>query len=596
MDEFTSTAIAAAAVIIVAIIFVNAFSAKDPVLPNIDIPLEKYEAEDCIDAPVKEKMDLVLTDRPGKLQCYDPATMQHLGEVELMNRERVNQIVASARVAQKDWAKSSFGERRAVLRAINDYYLNHVDDICRVAVRDTGKTKLGAVLGEITPTCEKIRWVLNSGEDLLRTETRGGQGMMTVHKSAFVEYEPLGVLGVLAPFNYVGHNLLNHIISGLFTGNAVVCKVSEYTSWSADFLVRPVHAALKAAGYSPDLVQVVTGMAEAGSALVESGVDKVIFTGSDRVGKLVMKAASEKLTPVVLELGGKDPFIVCEDVDLEWLLPTALRGVFQNAGQNCIGVERIFIHESIHDKFVEMAKAKVLQMRQGVPLKAASIGETVDIGAMTMPGSLEHIQSLVDDAVARGAKLVCGGKINESLKPGLFFEPTIITGVTSEMRIAQEEVFGPVMAIRAWSNEEDLLDEVNDCPYALGSSVFSADVSRAKRIAKGVRAGMVNINDFGINYLCQSLPFGGRACSGFNKFAGPEGLRACCNVKAVTADRIPGVKTTLPEPFIYPTANTSHETAAHLVGMAYDPSWTNKVMSTISLVKGLVFPQKQKTA
>lgn len=565
----------------------------DPKLPKIRVELKEYERKDMIDAPVKEAMELFLPERPGKLQCYDPCTAQHLGEVEMMPPNRVIEIVNSAREAQKRWATTSFGLRRAVLQTILDYYVSHQDDIVRVCIRDTGKTKLGAVLGEITPTCEKIRWILNDGEKILRPEIRGGQGLMSVHKSAIVEYEPLGVLGVLAPFNYVGHNLLNHIISGLFSGNAVVCKVSEYTSWSADFLLRPVHQALQVAGHSPNLVQVVTGMAETGAALVKSGVDKIIFTGSDKVGKLVMKSAAEHLTPVVLELGGKDPFIICEDIDLEWILPTALRGVFQNAGQNCIGIERIFVHKNVHDRFVELALNRVRLIKQGIPLKAATHGYSVDVGAMTMPNSLKHIKSLIDDAVSKGAKLLIGGKPNEKLKPGIFFEPTIIIGITSDMRIAKEEVFGPVMAIRSWSTEEELLREVNNCPYALGSSIFSKDITRARRIAKQVKAGMANINDFGINYMCQSLPFGGTKNSGFAKFAGIEGLRACCNVKAMTMDRIPGVKTSLPEAFVYPTTNASHETAMHIVALAYDASLINKFCAIVGLLKGLLKPKKQ---
>eukprot|EP00514_Thraustochytrium_sp_LLF1b_P010360 CAMPEP_0184553212 /NCGR_PEP_ID=MMETSP0199_2-20130426/31311_1 /TAXON_ID=1112570 /ORGANISM="Thraustochytrium sp., Strain LLF1b" /LENGTH=599 /DNA_ID=CAMNT_0026948901 /DNA_START=170 /DNA_END=1969 /DNA_ORIENTATION=- len=599
MDETTLALGGLVAGLVLCVVWL-VFRRSDPVLKEVEVPLHPFEQKDVIDAPVKESMELVLPDRPGKLQCYDPCTMQHLGEVEMMTKSRVDEVVAKARSAQKQWATSTFGERRAVLRAIQDYYLRHAEDICRVCCRDTGKTLLGAMLGEITPTCEKIRWMIQNGEAILKPEYRGGGGLMTIHKSARVEYEPLGVLGVLAPFNYVGHNLLNHIVSGIFSGNGVVCKVSEFTSWSADYLLRPVRQALENAGYSGELVQIVTGMAEAGAALTESAVDKVIFTGSDRVGRLVMQGAAKRLTPVVLELGGKDPFIVCDDVDLGSVMPTALRGVFQNCGQNCIGIERIFVHESLHDRFVEMAFEKVSQMRQGVPLVEASKGGVVDVGAMTMPTALDAIQALVDDAVCLGAKLVIGGKRNAALAPGQFYMPTILTGITSKMRIAQEEVFGPVMAIRSWRTEEDLIEAVNDCNYALGSSIFSRDTKRANRIAKKVRAGMANINDFGINYLCQSLPFGGRGCSGFDKFAGPEGLRACCLVKAVTDDKFPGVHTSLPGPFQYPTSVDSHVVAKHLLGLAYNPAWAARLSALIRMLKGIIAPvrsaAKPKTA
>mmetsp|Transcript_2245 Transcript_2245/g.3150 ORF Transcript_2245/g.3150 Transcript_2245/m.3150 type:complete len:591 (-) Transcript_2245:4159-5931(-) len=558
-------------------------------LPKIKITLTDYESKSVINAPVRPEMTLVTDEEPDRLQCYDPATAEYLGSVENMNKERVDEIVEKAKVAQIEWAKSSFETRRAVMRAILEYYVENQKDICRVSVRDSGKTMLGAVLGEITPTCEKLRWIIAEGEKILRTEYRGGNGLLTMHKSARVEFHPLGVLGVLAPFNYPCHNLMNHIISGLFSGNAVVSKVSEYTSWSADFYLRPVRQALVSAGYSPDLVAVVTGVGPTGAALVESNVNKIIFTGSDKIGKLVMQGAAKKLTPVVLELGGKDPFVVCNDVDLNWLKDTALRGVFQNNGQNCIGIERLFVEEKAFQPFVDIVSPIIKNLRQGIPLQG---GGKYDLGAMTMPRQIEHIESLIHDAVSKGATLVCGGKRNDSLKPGIFFEPTLLTGVTPDMRIATEEVFGPVMVVIQWKTEEELLSFVNNCPYGLGSSVFSEDKGRARRLVAGIHAGMSNVNDFGVNYLCQSLPFGGVKCSGFGRFAGVEGLRACCYPKSITEDRFPGVKTSIPKPWCYPTADTAPEIAGDLVGLAFGQGIYKKASSAASLVLGLVTATK----
>eukprot|EP01063_Lacrimia_lanifica_P019642 TRINITY_DN27101_c0_g1_i1.p1 TRINITY_DN27101_c0_g1~~TRINITY_DN27101_c0_g1_i1.p1 ORF type:complete len:600 (+),score=252.24 TRINITY_DN27101_c0_g1_i1:49-1848(+) len=556
----------------------------DKVLPQITIELKGHEKKDVIDAKVVPDMPFVIPSEPGRMQCYDPCTAQHLGSVELMSKARVDEIVAKAHVAQKQWAKSTFSERRSVLNAILDYYIRHTDDVVRVSVRDSGKTRLGAVLGEITPTLEKLRWTISAGEDILKTEYRGNHGLLTLHKSARVEWHPVGVLGVLAPFNYPCHNILNHVISGLMAGDGVVTKVSEHTSWSADFYLRPIHAALKSAGYSPDLVSVVTGLGETGAALVSSKVNKVIFTGSDRVGKMVMKGASENLTPVVLELGGKDPFIVCKDVDLDWITPTALRGVFQNCGQNCIGIERIFVEEPLFDQFVKRMEAEIMRIRQGVPLANE---KELDLGASTMPSQIPHIQRLIDDAVAKGAKLVCGGKRNKALLPGNFYEPTLITGITKDMLIAEEEVFGPVMAVSKWSSEDDLMNKVNDCPYGLGSSVFSADTKRAERLMERVSAGMGNINDFGINYLCQSLPFGGVKASGFGRFAGKEGLQACCYPKSITTDAFPGAKTSIPKPWCYPTADCGSHIAADLLKMAYAPAMGARAAALVGFLKGL---------
>jgi acyl-CoA reductase-like NAD-dependent aldehyde dehydrogenase len=368
-------------------------------------------------------------------------------------------------------------------------------------------TELDALLGEVLTTCEKIRCICSEGEGWLRSSSRK-PGPLMVHKSAYVEYSPLGVLGVIAPWNYPFHNVYNHIVSGIFAGNAVVSKVSEYTSWSSRYFGAIMSAALVACGHSPDLCATVTGFGEAGAALVASpGVAKIIFTGSPGVGKAVMAGAAPHLKPVVLELGGKDPMVLCEDVNVLAILPMAMRGVYQNCGQNCCGIERIYAYEGVYEAFCAAALANVRQLRQGPPLGDAP----VDCGAMVMPAQLSIVQALVDDAVQRGARLLAGGKRNAAHPNGLFYEPTILAGVTHEMRIAREEVFGPVMCILRVPGNDDAaaVRMVNDCAYGLGSSVFSGNQKRAIRIAEQLRCGMATVNDFGVNYLVQALPFGG---------------------------------------------------------------------------------------
>jgi len=205
-----------------------------------------------------------------------------------------------------------------------------------------------------------------------------------------------------------------------------------------------------------------------------------------------------------------------------------------------------------------------------------------------MPGQIEICQTLCDDAIKSGAKLLLGGHVNEKLRPGLFFEPTILTDVTAQMRIAQEEVFGPIMTIQAFEKEEELLANVNNCPFGLGSSVFCNDRTRALRIAEGIKAGMCNINDFGVNYLVQSLPFGGVKSSGFGRFAGPEGLRACCYEKSITEDFVSFIQTSIPEPLAYPVASNAPGIANSLIHLAYGDGIFGKIGGLISLVRGLM--------
>ncbi|GIL95004.1 hypothetical protein Vretimale_1119 [Volvox reticuliferus] len=359
---------------------------------------------------------------------------------------------------------------------------------------------------------------------------------MSFYKAARVEYVPVGVVGAIVPWNYPFHNVLNPLTAALFAGNALVIKVSEHASWSTGYYGRMIEAALEAAGAPADLVQIVTGYGEAGNALVTGGVDKVIFVGSTQVGKLVMRAAAETLTPVVLELGGKDAFIVTEDADLNAVIQISLKAAYLNCGQNCAGGERFFVHDKVYDKFLEEVVPLIRNLRQGNPLGP----EPVDCGAMCMPGLAEKVHGLVEDAVARGARLLAGGKLRSALEAGgQFYPPTLLADVRPGMKIWEEEVFGPVMSVVRWSADDEVVELANDCSFGLGSSVFAGSQRRARDIASRLEAGMSAINDFGTTYMCQSLPFGGVKHSGFDRFAGVEGLRGLCVPKAVCEDRFP---------------------------------------------------------
>lgn len=386
---------------------------------------------------------------------------------------------------------------------------------------------------------------------------------------------------------------MNHIISGIFAGNAVVGKVSEHTSWSAvAYYSRIARAALEVNGHNPDLLQTVTGFGEAGHALVTNPlVDKIIFTGSTAIGRKVMEAASQHLKPVILELGGKDAMVFTEDCRLSEIVPWVLRGCFQNSGQNCVGIERVVVYESLHDRFVDAVLPRVQALRQGGPLATTAGGGSdanVDCGALVMEAQLDHIQALVDDAVSKGAKLRTGGRRNPALPEGQFYEPTVLTGVTPDMRIFREEVFGPVMSIIKVPDDSDAacVDLVNDSDFGLGSSVYCGDPQRGLAIARQLRTGMVCVNDFGSHYLVQSLPFGGTKQSGFGRFAGIEGLRACCLERSVLTDRIPGVKTSIPAAIDYPIdKNQGLPFAGSLIQLFYNESWIEKIKGVIGLIK-----------
>ncbi|MBL8635639.1 MAG: aldehyde dehydrogenase family protein [Myxococcales bacterium] len=468
------------------------------------------------------------------IECQNPATLEKLGEVPSLSPSDVADRLARARQAQVAWGQTSYAERRRVLRMLLDYIIEHQTEICRLCSVDSGKTMADAAMGEIFPVCEKIRYLIDHGEADLRPDKRPSGLLM--HKAARVEYQPLGVVGVICPWNFPFHNILCPTVPALFAGNAVIAKTSEWTAWSAADFQAMFDEVLTKAGYSRDLVQVITGDGETGRALVNSGVEKIFFTGSPENGRKVMAAAAQTLTPVVLELGGKDPMIICDDADLNQAVGSAMLGVFTACGQMCVAAERLYVFDGIYDRFVDEVVRRARALRQGPPSQDA--GGQFDVGALTMPRQLEIIERQIQDAVKKGARVLVGGRRNPSLT-GQFFEPTVVVDCDHSMDLVKQETFGPVMTIIRVHSEEEAIRLANDSSYGLGSSVFTKNSQRAERIARGISAGMTVVNDYGIAYMVQSAPFGGVRISGFGRINGREGLRSCCHIKTVVTDKLP---------------------------------------------------------
>jgi acyl-CoA reductase-like NAD-dependent aldehyde dehydrogenase len=342
------------------------------------------------------------------------------------------------------------------------------------------------------------------------------------------------VVAAIIPWNYPFQNILNPIIPALMAGNAIVIKPSEWVAWSSERFVVALREVLTDAGHDPNLIQAVQGFGETGAALARSAVDMILFIGSVGNGRRVVQASAERVTPVVMELGGKDAFIVCDDADLEQAVHAAMSGCFINCGQNCVASERILVHEGIYQRFTDRALELTSALRQG-----SSRNDVVDVGAIATPLQLEVIEKLVASAVKQGARLLCGGKRVQAER-GNFFAPTILAEVTPEMDIAREEVFGPVMLLMRVKDDEEAVRVANGVSYGLSSSVFSQNRGRAREIASQLEAGMTAINEFGgVTYMVQGLTFGGVKASGYGRMNGREGLRSMCNIKAVVDDRLP---------------------------------------------------------
>ncbi|CAD5322292.1 unnamed protein product [Arabidopsis thaliana] len=539
-----------------------------------------------------------------KVQCYEPATMKYLGYFPALSPTEVEERVTLSRKAQKTWAQSSFKLRRQFLRILLKYIIEHQELICEVSSRDTGKTMVDASLGEIMTTCEKITWLLSEGERWLKPESRSS-GRAMLHKVSRVEFHPLGVIGAIVPWNYPFHNIFNPMLAAVFSGNGIVIKVSEHASWSGCFYFRIIQAALAAVGAPENLVDVITGFAETGEALVSS-VDKMIFVGSTAVGKMIMRNAAETLTPVTLELGGKDAFIICEDADVSHVAQVAVRGTLQSSGQNCAGAERFYVHKDIYTAFIGQVTKIVKSVSAAVPnsclpcdlfviiTPASSLGPPLtgryDMGAICLQEHSEHLQSLVNDALDKGAEIAVRGSFGHLGEDAVdqYFPPTVLINVNHNMKIMKEEAFGPIMPIMQFSTDEEVIKLANDSRYALGCAVFSGSKHRAKQIASQIQCGVAAINDFASNYMCQSLPFGGVKDSGFGRFAGIEGLRACCLVKSVVEDRFwPLIKTKIPKPIQYPVAENAFEFQEALVETLYGLNIWDRLRSLIDVLKFL---------
>jgi succinate-semialdehyde dehydrogenase/glutarate-semialdehyde dehydrogenase len=347
------------------------------------------------------------------------------------------------------------------------------------------------------------------------------------HRKSVVAYQPRGVVGVISPWNFPLLIPIGDAFSALVTGSSVVVKPSELTP----LIALEAKAIWDATGLPQDLLQVLPGTAETGTALIEAGIDELLFTGGVAGGRRVASACGAHLIPCVLELGGKAPLIVADDVDVERAARAIVFGGFANSGQICISVERVYAHKNVYERVVDRVTELTLRLRQGDPTTG-----NVDVGAMVMPRQMDVVERLIADALDKGASLKIGGKRVRG--PGSFFEPTVLADCNHEMAVMREEIFGPVVPFMRVESDEQAIALANDSDLGLNAYVFARDGDRARGIAERVQAGSVVVNDVLINYACPEAPFGGIKQSGYGRVHGEEALRALCTVKHLSFDRI----------------------------------------------------------
>jgi acyl-CoA reductase-like NAD-dependent aldehyde dehydrogenase len=494
------------------------------------------------------------------IQVRNPATLEKITELPIASPAEVAEAVERARKAQAIWRTRSFVERAELLYRFRDLLIDEQERLADILTSESGKPR-GEVYGnELFYLCDVIGfWAANAAK-FLKAEKIRPHLLMFKTKKVISEHHPIGVIGIISPWNFPLVLTAGDAIPALMAGNAVVIKPSELTPLTALFVAELAQRA----GFPEGLLQVVIGAAETGEALTDH-VDMIAFTGSVEVGKRVMRRAADRLIPMSLELGGKDPLIVLKDADLERASNACVWGSLMNSGQVCTSIERIYVEEPVYQTFVDKVVQKVRSLRQGPS------NEEVELGSMTSEEQFKKVSTQVSEAVAQGAKALTGGRANPNFS-GLYYEPTVLVDVNHDMTVIQEETFGPVLPIIKVRDAEEALRLANDSRYGLDACVFTRDKEKASQMAEKLLAGTVCINDGLVNYIIPDTPMGGVKDSGFSRRHGAEGIRKYCYQKSIVIDRF-GLKSDFPW---FPASEKKTTQMRRLISLLWRSGWKNK--------------------
>lgn len=468
----------------------------------------------------------------SKIVSVNPATGEVLREFECAGENEVLRVVERARAAQAGWADLGLRRRIEVVREFQARLYARKSEVAATITREVGKPVAEALVTEVLVVLDAARFLIDNAWKLLRDEPVPHANLVTKLKSGRLVREPHGVVGIISPWNYPFSIPSTETLAALVAGNAVVLKPSELTPLVALELASLLHAA----GVPQEVFQVVIGEGPAGAALVRSAIDKLVFTGSVGTGKRIAAAAAERLLPVVLELGGKDPMLILEDAEVDVASSAAVWGAFVNAGQACLSVERCYVHRSLYESFASACARKTEKLRIGNGMDAHT-----DVGPMIQERQVRIVESHVEDAKAHGARVLVGGRCLPELGVN-FYAPTVLADVTHDMRIMREETFGPVLPVMACDDDEEAVRLANDSEYGLAASVWTRDPKRGERLARRIHAGTVMVNDVISCFGISEAPHGGVKASGVGRTHGRFGLEEMVRVKYLDTDRLPGMK------------------------------------------------------
>ncbi len=454
-------------------------------------------------------------------ESYEPGTGAVLATFPTLSAEDVTAAVDRARIAARWWADLSWDVRRHRLMAWKSIFANRAEELAELVRRENGKPVDDAML-EIVLTIEHLDWAARHARRVL-SERRMWPGLLTANQAATLSYEPLGVVGVIGPWNYPVFTPMGSLAYGLAAGNAMLFKPSEFTpavgAWLVDTFAEVVP--------EQPVLQLVTGLGATGAALCRSGVDKISFTGSTGTGMKVMATCAETLTPVLMECGGKDAVLVDADADIAKAADAAAFGAFSNAGQTCVGVERVYVHERIYEPFLAALADRARALRPGSAADSS-------YGPMTMPAQLDVIKRHIHDALDRGGRAVVGGRDSADDR---VVGPVVMTDVPEDSAAILEETFGPTVIVNRVRDLDEAVDRTNATSYGLAAAVFGGDRARLAQASRRLRVGMVSQNSWVMYAGVPSLPWGGVGQSGFGRIHGADGLREFARSKAVVRER-----------------------------------------------------------
>ena len=466
---------------------------------------------------------MALSAATNPLESFSPATGERLGAVRITPPEEVAAVVDAVAKVQPFWAQLTLQDRARYLERAAQVLIDEGDDIRDLIVREQGKPRNEAFTMEVLPTIDALSWIARAGQEILADEKIPMPQVFLKTKSSAFTYEPLGVIGIISPWNYPWSIPFGEVALALMAGNGVVLKPASLTPLIGERIGR----VFERAGVPEGLVRVVHGPGT-GPALIAADVGKVFFTGSVETGRSVAEQSARRLKGSVLELGGKDPMLVLADANTDHAIAGALWGGFANAGQTCSGIERVYVLREVSERFIEGVVAGAERLRVGDPF-----GWDTEIGPMVSREQFEVVRDLVDDAVASGASLNSGGPVESppGLEAGHFYAPGVLTGVTHQMRIMREEIFGPVLPIIVVDSEDEAIALANDSDFGLGASVWTSDRAKGERVARELEAGMVWINDHMFSHGACQCSWGGVKDSGLGRTHSKFGLYECVNIK-----------------------------------------------------------------